>query len=236
MEELFKSVPDDQEALKALKLKFGNGESFDVDRLAMSKLESDRFIQRLQAENEEIRKEVSAKLTMDEILTKIKEQSSQQAPINGNPPQMNQEPNIDNSKIESLVDETFRKREQERQVEQNKNLVREKLEAVYGVDTNLQLSKKAKELNVTVQDLYEIALKSPNVFFATIGLNNEAQSLAKMVAPRSNSTLQKSGGDVRNNSYYERLKATDKAKYFSVEVQKQMYKDAIAQGASFYDN
>lgn len=237
MNDLFKSDPTQTEeiTLESLKIKFGDGENFDVDKLAMSKLESDKFIKQLQRENEELRGEVSSKVTMDALLTevrKLKEPGSGHTAVT-NPP-ANEPKN--NSEVEQLVSSILEKRNSIATREANERLVTERLENEWGADVRLNLNKKAKELGVRTENLYELAIGNPSVFFAAIGLKEKQVAPASSM-PRSTVNTQGTvgGPEVRNKAYYDSIKAKDKTLYFSKKMQNQMMKDAIQLGEKFFE-
>lgn len=225
-----------EETLETLKTKFGDGQNFDVDKLANAKLESDKFIHRLQTELEELRGELTSKVTMDTLLTEVRKLSEVQNPSVQNSGNPAPEPKpVDNSTIEQLVEEKLRTIEAKRRTSTNEALVVERLEKEWGADANVHLTRKARELGVSLAELQSIAISNPSVFFNAIGLAKETAPAPSTVPPRGSVNGQTpSGKEVRNKKYYEALKLRDKNLYFSKDVQKQMMKDAMEQGEAYY--
>lgn len=216
----------------------GEGKKFKTsDDLAKAKAESDRFIQRLQKEAEELRREVASKQTIDEVLTRVREMS--------NPPQVQQPPvtppvNLDtgsNENIESVVAKLLEQRKSEDRIRSNTDAVQTVLQEKFGADAQIHLNKKAQELNVSLDYLRRIASESPKAFFSLIGVSEERQVSQPVAAPRALGQVQPQGvnsNGTRNKSYYDSIKAKNPTEYFSSKTQNQMYKDAMTMGESFY--
>lgn len=215
----------------------GDGKKFKTaDDLAKAKAESDRFIQQVQRENDELRKEVASKQTIDEILTKVREMSNQ--------PQIAQPPvtppaNSDSGKevdIESVVATLLQKREVENTVKSNTEIVSKVLTEKFGADAQIHLNKKASELGVSLDYLRRIAIESPKAFFSLIGVSEVRPQTQPVAAPRApgQSAPPQAHDGTRNKNYYDSIKAKNPTEYFSSKTQQQMYKDAMAQGDSFY--
>lgn len=206
------------------------------DDLAKAKIESDRFIDQLKRENDELRKEVTSKATLDEIMTKIREMNAPQ----GQQPPVTPPANPDNGSpqnIESVVATLLEKRSLEDRVRSNTEVVSQTLQEKFGADAQIHLNKKAKELGVSLDYLRRIASESPKAFFTLIGVSNERPVAAPVVAPRVLGQVHNEpvGSDgQRNKAYYDKIKAVNPAEYFSPKIQNQMYKDAMKLGDAFY--
>lgn len=239
MADIFAPVPTDlveTDPLKIYASKFGDGTNIDVAKLAHAKYESDSFIDTLKRENEEMRKEVSSKATIDEIMTQIRNlapKPSQVEPLQ-TPPNPNPATPED---IEKTVAALLEQRSVKDRAEANRRSVEEKVLAKWGVDAQININRKAKELGVTVEHLQKIALETPTVFFALTGLDKEPQTPAPIVAPRSRelSPAPQSQTGERTRAYYVALKQREPTKYFSKEIRQQEMKDALALGERFFD-
>lgn len=242
MDDIFTQVDieetNDDQNLNPVEQLVGDGKKFkSVEDLAKAKLESDRFIAKLQQELAELRQEVTKKATIDEILTQIKsaqagnaqlERELSQAQEQGRP-QVPQVPEVSGTPdLEAELEKLLSKKEQERQRKANAEIVSQKLQEAYGADATLHLNKRARELGVTVDYLKEIATQSPKLFFEVTGLNSNQQKLPQSVAPQSRVTPLPEGAGKRDRAYYERLKAQDRTKYFHPDTQLQLYKDMKA--------
>lgn len=216
----------------------GDGKKYKtIEDLAKAALEKDRFILQLQSEGSELRKELQEKLTMDEIMTQIRKSTPPQQSQAGTPPQ-NEPAKPQEPDIEALVASMLEKKESEKKTLTNKQIVQQKLESAWGADAQINLNKKARELQVSVEYLAQVASQSPAAFFRLVNLDQQP-SPAPVGAPRSGvSPTTNTGSNVRNRKYYDDLKNKMRAdgklaEYFGPAIQNQMYKDAMALGPDF---
>ena len=216
----------------------GEGKKFaDAKALAKAKLEADSFIEQLKREADEMRKEVSSKATIDEIMTQIRALSPR-------PPQVEQPqtpPNANTAtpeELETVVAKLLEKRTIEDRVKSNRQLVEEKLAEKWGADAQVNLNRKAKELGVTLESLQKMALETPTVLFAALGLNGPTTQVAPPVAPRSTQRVPEAPDVIngrRTKAFYQAMKQRNPTEYFSAKVRQQEMKDALALGESFFD-
>lgn len=236
MDDLFKpadvTTTDVQDPLDLL---VGEGKKFKTNaELAKAKLESDRFIEQLQNEAAELRKEVSGKQTIDEIMTQIKSLSTPPAVPNAQQPQAPATPDTDS--IADLVAKLLEQKESERKSQTNEQLVSNTLKEKFGADTQLHLTKKAQELGVSLDYLKSVAKSAPSAFFRLIGIDESRPQTITPSAIRSPNQPQiQPDPNVRNKAYYDRLKMVSPTEYFSPKIQNQMYKDAMKLQESFYN-
>lgn len=229
MDELFQQVDiETQEVdLDPVEQLVGEGKKFQsVQDLARAKLEADRFIERLKQEAAELRQEVSRQMTIEEIMTQIKNSQTPQAPQQSLTPEPRQPEVQDTPDIESVVEQLLSKKEAEKRQKENERVVADKLTSTFGQDAQLHLNKKARELGVSLEYLKGLAKESPQVFFRVTGLDAPAPQPAPVsVAPQSRVQALPQGTGARDKAFYERLKAQDRAKYFHPDTQLQLYKD-----------
>ena len=239
MTDLFTPVDTDQidqDPKATLAKKFGDGTTIDVDKLATAKLEADNFIKQIERENAELRKEVSSKATIDEIMTQIRELAPK-PPVSQQQPQAPQTPGSGNpEELETVVTTLLAKRQAEERARANRDLVEQKVLEKWGADAQLNLNKKAKELGVSLAYLQQIATDSPSAFFTLTGLNTVVVPPPATPAPRSGfQPPAPADAGKRTKSYYDRLKATNPTEYLKKSVQQQYYKDAMSMGQAFFD-
>lgn len=238
MSDIFTPVdvtPDNLDPKAELAKKFGDGTQIDLDKLAAAKIESDNFIAQIQRENAELRKEVSSKATIDEIMTQIRSIGNQ-PPVSQQQPQAPQSPGTGPEELETVVSTLLARRQAEEKARVNREIVEQKVLEKWGADAQLNLNKKAKELNVSLDYLQRIAVENPSVFFTLTGLNTVQAPAPVSPAPRSsNQPPAPTGAERRTESYYQRLKATNPTEYFKKSTQTQYYKDAMALGNEFFD-
>jgi hypothetical protein len=238
MADIFSPVEtDDNQIDNPLEVLVGEGKKFaDVSALAKAKLEADNFIKQIERENAELRAKVSSQATVDEIMTQIKTLAPRPAPVepHNEPPKANP---ATPEELEQVVASLLEKRTAADRISKNRQTVEEKVLEKWGSDAQININKKAKELNVSVDYLQKVASDSPSVFFRLVGLDQTPAPVAPVVAPRSNQQIspQPTGGEKRTQAYYNGLKSRDFKTYISPKVQNQMMKDALQLGEGFFD-
>ena len=135
--------------------------------------------------------------------------------------------------IESLVEQTLRKREQESVAKSNIALVESELEKAYGTEAAATVQQKASELGLPMEELQSMAAKSPAAFMQLMG----------KPAPRSNPLVQGSirtegstmqASSERDFGYYQRLRKENSSLYYKPSTQRAMMADAERLGDNFY--
>jgi hypothetical protein len=218
--------------------------------LAKAKAESDRFIQQLQGELAGIRQELSTRQTLEELMTKV---GSQRVPENT--PGNNQNPNGDDDgknvkafseeDIARLVEDRLTKAERARVHNSNLETVKQTLMESFGSDYVTHLKAKAAELGVSEEYLNSMAKETPKAFLKLVEVDatkRATPSAPGLFTPPSGANIRStdqskgfSPTGIPKMSYYENIKRTDPAKYWSAAVQNKMHKDAIALGEAFFD-
>lgn len=211
----------------------GDGKKYKTaEDLARSKLEADRFIDQLKRENEEMRKEVQEKISMDEFMTKVRDGLTPANPPEGSR-DTPQNPKPDTPDLEKAIAEAIIKREAYNKNQSNLQKVEQVLSEKWGEQAQTKLNQKARELGVSVDYLKGLATNSPDLFYTAVGIaGTKAAPTVTPPASQRAPQLQTQGGD-RGPDYYAQLKANDRKKYFSQEVQMQQYRDMMANPEAF---
>jgi hypothetical protein len=223
----------------------GEGKKFKTpDDLAKAKLESDRFIEKLQNEQRELREELAKRLSVEEALRKARESdtSVEQPSTSGQaPPPKREEPRP--TDISAEVTKVLAQKERERLVQSNIDQVTDKMTSTFGsVDKAAEvIQNRARELGMPVSKLQELAAENPKAFYTLIGVTDKVADPPKTSSWNNvkNPTAMKSGSaasTVTPGTYkwYEEIRKSDPATYFSPRVQLQMDKDAREKGEKFY--
>lgn len=214
------------------------GKFKDIASLAKAKLEADRFIERLKAENAEARQKLGSAHTLESVMKQVEQLvASNKVPEQVNQHLENQNPAIiDDSKLKSLVSELLNQSEFERKVQANREVVQSAVVAEWGSEATVQLNKKARELGISVAKLKAVADESPAAFYRLVGIGNKAGTPSQVPTSSLNSTgkvVLPSGA--KPQSHYNQIKLQDPKRYFSKETQAQMMNDAVKMGSSFFD-
>ena len=221
--------PVDYIAYAKDKFKNEQGE-IDLSKLARAKYESDKHIERLQAEQEELRGEVKSRIGLEEFLTKVNQPPVSDPNNQGNQPPANEQTPID---IERLVETQITKAEQSRIRTANRDAVNSVLNKAWGDNVAQNFSQVANQLSMTTEELRALAERSPEAFYRITGVKNQNAPNVGNV-PQGTVQFGSQPTTVRNNAYYRNLKKTDPNTYFSSKVQVQMHTDASALGEKFF--
>lgn len=241
--------PDPASYVEYATSKFKNAEGkLDIEALARGKYESDRFIQKLQNEQAELRKDLETRLALEAYLEKtIGKGMSTNTPSNtnqsdnlGNDEPGNGEPankGLNEEAIAALIKKTLSQETQKATQDKNINTVRQEMEKVWGKDYSSKLATKAEELGVGKEFLNRLAMESPKAFLSVMGVEAKSQVNASVFTPpqtgvRSTTTEQVG---VRNKAYYDQLKKSNPGEFWRSNTQAQMHKDALRLGEAFFN-
>lgn len=148
------------------------------------------------------------------------------------------EPNRENEEkkdLSALIKEELDRAKQETSFADNVNAVSEKLASYYGDSRKAQeaIAKKAQELNVSTKWLMDIAGTTPSAFYGIVGI--DAKSLSTPVSEGDVNTA--AFGRQTNKKgfrYYEEIRKNEPKRYWSSEIQREMYAQARQLGEAFY--
>src|SRR6266566_36182 len=222
----------------------GPGKKFsDNESLARGKAYSDAYVKILERRMDEMRTdylqmrdENMAKAKLEELLDQIqKKQTSSNT--NTQSERSQDKPELDLTKVESLISEKLRLAEVNKKESENFNLVKNKLKERFGTRYQDILSKQIDDLGLTVDEANAWAKKSPEAFFRMMKIEDLKQN-TQNILPNSNvrsDSFKPQGEKVRRMSYYQELKKTNPKLYYDRNINIQMQKDAIEQGESFFD-
>lgn len=230
----------------------GEGRKFKtVEDLARGKAESDAFINSLLREKAEVLEELNKRLTVEDLLDKLEKRNGQGDVTNTNglfntsgqnQTEGSQNPDgnqLDLEKIKEAIKADMIAEQKRQQAQQNLAQVQEKLLEMYGTEAQSVLNTKAQELGVSLDRLKEIASESPKMFLATLGQPTQRQREDVFAPPnRVNSTAinsQETYGEYKPLSYWQKLKNTDRKKYFDPKTSIEMHKHALKLGDKFFD-
>lgn len=195
----------------------GEGKKFkDLAGLARGKLEADNYIKELTSKLDGLKKELDGRTSLDQFLTEMKDlrappqngqvQPSTPAPVQTDP--------LDDSTLEQRLLEILERRSAQEKQESNRDFVGRVLAEQFGDQASYKINQKAKDLGMSVKDLENLALKSPQAFFNLVGVQERQAPVNVPVARQSiNSTSQVQTTGVKNKAYFENLKRTNRKAY-----------------------
>lgn len=205
------------------------GESFkDVQVLAKSKLESDKYIKSLEDQLKQLREDSIKQDYASKLLEQL--QSKAQAPVTT---QSDTKPEISEDVIKSLVEQTLTNREKQNTSEQNLRIVQEELTGKYGTEAKSKVEAKARELGLTLERLSDLASESPTAFLSLLGEKPTKDYKPVVQGSLNTSAAQFQAPLERDWSYYQKLRRENKALYYSPKTQQQLMQDKVRLGDKF---
>jgi hypothetical protein len=227
----------------------GEGKKYkDPDELAKAYAHASTFIDRLKEENDGLRTELSAGLTVKDVLERHLDARPQSAPPAQESPPPAQpapvqvaEPAISKEDLTALVRQVNEEDTRVRTAQENATKVEQTLIDIYGSPekANQAVRARADELGVSLKFLEGVALQSPKAFLAQMGLDAPKQQSAPQAtrsdvnteAFRRGSTAVKPG----TYAWYNELRRTNPNEYWSPKIQNALYSDRTRLGESFYE-
>lgn len=140
--------------------------------------------------------------------------------------------------IESLVDSKLEARELSKRQSDNFKIVQAKLKEHFGNDYQRVLKEQIEELKLPADYVNDLARRSPEAFFRTMGLN-EVERKDNFQAPyRSNQrsdNFNQQGPAKRTWAHYQEMRKSNPKLYYDPKIAVQMEKDYQALGKAFED-
>lgn len=226
----------------------GDGKKFKtVEDLAKGKLESDNFIAKLQAENNELRtllktteEKVIRAATVEDILKRVEGVSKPTSTPAASGTDGNQPVSLTREDVVNLLAQ----REQEAKAKANYAMANRTLVEAYGDKAKEVVATKAAELGISPAMLKAMAETSPKAFLTVLGVGSapSAPSVSRTgSAGRGNvntAAISNSPpiGEVRNQSFYDKMRKEMGAIKFATNtnLQVQMHKDMERLGDAFF--
>ena len=246
---LFKSTenntPDinsDQEndVLAQVTQKFRTTEgALDVEALARGKIEADRHISKVEADNADLRKELASRLSVEEFMDQMN------SPLASNTPQPQADERSKTREVaqpstpdlKTLVRQTLQEESNAQKARSNVDQVQSELVKNWGSDYVGKLKARATELSMSEGDLNSLAQRSPKAFLELVGIRGTPENTNVYSPPRSSVTMARTtNANPRNFKYWNDLRKKDPTSYFSVEMTNRRHADAEEHGGDFTSN
>ena len=222
------------------KLVEAKGENWkDPEVLAKGKLEADGYIKTLEEQLATMREDMQKQDYQSQILEQLQNKAAETTTAqpatpnnNGSTETQDTTASLSENDLESLVEKTLVKREQDAVIKQNLTQVDQELEKSFGTEAAAKVQEKAEALGMTIDRLRDIAAESPTAFFALIG---EAQ---KTFSPMVQGSVRTEGVNMQQSNerdwnYYQNLRRQNSKQYYSPKVQQQMMQDKLRLGNRF---
>lgn len=218
----------------------GEGRKYGTpDELAKGYAHADAHIAKLKAELAEIKMREKILQDLEEAKNKNKQEDlgNTQERQEHQPAPEERKDKFSEVDIGELVRKELEDRDKKTSYSDNVNSSASKLAEKLGSVSEAQrfVETKAKELKVDVKWLMDVAGRSPDAFFRTVGINDiSVNSPNANQQSDLNSLALTNQRNRRNFKYYEEIRKTDPKAYYSTELRKQLFEDARAQGSAFY--
>lgn len=213
----------------------------DPDELAKAYANIERHARTLESENAQFRARVDQiEATTREPNDNPRTQGGEQAPKTDQsqqPPQKETPKPGEEVDYRSQIRDEIRALNEEERGVQNMELAAAKMVEEYGTPqkANEAVQKRAKELGVSVEWLRDSASRSPQAFYATMGMNTAGGTPRTTPSSGEGVRLENRGeGGLRNFEYYERIRKENPKQYFTPAVQQEMLRQARSMGDEFY--
>lgn len=228
-------VTDQVDYAAEMAKKFPDGKGgINIEAVFKGKFEADNMVEKVllekKVELERLQRELETRMSVEEMLTKAvsttpSTSTSHTPTVTANESAKETSP----QNIESLVEDVLRKKQQVATQEQNVNFVRQELTKQYGANYAQVLERKAAELDLSVDDVRELARTKPKM---VLDLMAKTTQPVHMEAPRS--TMRTPQGVAKNEAYYQNLRRTNPEAYRSPEVQAERKRNALEMGTAFF--
>lgn len=230
----------------------GEGKKYrDNEALAKSRIEADRFIETLKADNEEVRKELKARISLEDALAKITAPSTN-AGTSNSAPQGQSEPianggngtqtgGLSIEDAERLFEKKLIQTQNEAIQQQNMSTVMKAITSAWGADTEMTLRAKTVRLGLTPAQVDTIAANNPTAALAMFGLGQQEDPRqgGNVTPPRSTGTMPQSTSGlkagVKNAAYWEAMRKAQPALYFSKSMTIQRHEEAQRLGDAYHN-
>lgn len=215
----------------------GEGKKFKTpDDLARGKIEADRVITARERELAELREELAKRTTLEELYEKIQNKSITPPVNNNSNVSTEQKPaavTLSDEDLARRIEELADKRTREQKIQENVELVSERLIQEFGSEekANEVVKQKAKELGVSVAFLQDVAANSPKALFAQLGLNDGPKATPPVNRSDVKTEILSHNQSAKPGTYgywQEARKSMKPDEYFSPRVQNQIMKEAFA--------
>lgn len=234
------SVENDVQITNPIDQLVGEGKKFrTVEDLVASYNHSQAFIEQIKSENAGLREELGQRTGAEDLFNRIV--ASRPAEPQNEPVKLPKEEQpvaepASNVDLAQQIRETLREEQLRQEQAQNAQTVITRLIEVFGDEQKAEQAVKAKaaELGVSPDFLRDAAMKSPKAFFVTLGIEAGSRQTAPVQASRGDvNTAALKPTDTGANTpgtydYYDALRKSDPASYWSPQVQNEIFKAAQA--------
>ncbi len=233
-----KTNKDGNEGKTYLDQLVGEGRKYsDPEQLAKGYANYDELNKDLTRQLDELRQELSKQDHAKELLEKIKgTQGNDDRQKTADPTGSKDEDGGQKLGTEEMIRKLLSEEREKTKREENLAQISERMKKAWGDKASEEFENRLKAAGVDKETAASLAAKSPAAFYKLVGIDSTAtKSTATPPETEKNADFTFNGvaAGERNWAYYEELRRKDKKKYFSVDVQRQMFKDKRELGDRF---
>jgi hypothetical protein len=248
--DIFNKTPEDDqpngdtihtanETTSLLESYVGDGKKYkSPEELAKGYQNADQYINQMQTENEQLRGELDKRLNAEDMVDRIKREHEElQASMKA---QENTTPQLDEKALSDLISQTLDQKNTQKVAQDNIQAVDSKMKELFGTDKASEIVQtKSKELNLSMEDLANVAAKSPDAFYSVLGIGRDKTITPSITASTTNTEAVakvNSIGAVEADTWnsFESLRRSDPKKYYTPTVQNKLFKARQDKGQAFY--
>lgn len=221
----------------------GEGKKFrDPQALAKGKLMADQHISNLEKEMQELRQELSTRLTLEEFYEKMSSTQNPSSDGRSNQELQNLDENttsqipLSKEDVMRLVDNVYEQKQSKQKATSNVEYVRSELGKHWGSSFSSKLSDRVRELGMTEQQAAFLAEQAPKALVELALKDTQAAVNSSSFSP-PHSTQGTSGTDAlsgKRYSDYQKVKKENPNLYWSQRFQTDMHNQAFKLGEAFY--
>lgn len=225
-ESMFNSAPTEASVDEFV----GEGKKYKTAEDALRSIpHAQSHIQSLESTLEELRADLSKRVTLEEVVAQMRETQSQgtEAPL---------PPALDENKITELLEQKLTQREIAKMNSDNKAKVAASISQAFGEKAESVYNEKARQLGLTPTELNALAGRSPEAVLAYFP-ELKARPTGQGVSSGSvNTEAFSTSSTAKEGSYafYSAMRKTDPKRYYSREVQIEITQKAASLGPDFY--
>lgn len=241
-------LPQDQDPLEVLT---GPGAKFDRSKyqsdqdmyraIAKGKVEGDMYVDHLKQRFDEYRLDTAALREQYNAGPKVSELINQltqrQPPAEVNHVVPQAQPEEDANKLRDLFRAEILASKQADREQENLSSVERRLSEHYGPNYSSALKQQVENLGLTPDFINDLAKRSPQALFKTLGLDGQRQD-TNFQAPLQSSQRQDPFSPMANKrtwAYYQKMRKDNPQVYRDPKTHNQMMKDALELGEAFED-
>jgi len=216
----------------------------DTEALARGKYEADKHVGNLERQLAELKEDMQEAGKIDELMELVRNQQQQNKAIDDPPkegPGDTSSGQLTTEELKALIETHVTERDKQSTEVRNLTEVDRALADKFGDNAGQVLSNRATVVDMTVDEMKELASRNPKAFYRLMGMDSDSRKVesGNMMGggQRSEGEQIKRGGS-RDFAYYQEMRRDKKTKhlYYSPKIQQQMANDAEVMGAAFYSN